>query len=223
MSWRAGEGSFTSESVRRLYFDSILISLKGCIGNVSDRRVQSVERICGIMLIRSTSLLLAVGLFSFVGLGHAQSDAKTDTQSEAKPELITTASLDRLQHILQAMGFEVTREQDGPKADPYLIFRAEGYKVAATAPGPQYFMLLNVFTDQPKDELNLLNEWNLNNNLSRVALDSEKSLYIVTEIVVTGGVTRENIEAQIKEFRDSVARWARLVVEHQKQPTAAVQ
>jgi phosphoribosylanthranilate isomerase len=131
----------------------------------------------------------------------------------AKPEIITNATLDLVQQILQQMGFECTQTRDDHQSEPYLIFRAEGYKVVAAVPSPEIIWLYNVFSD--KLTLENINEWNQNNRFSRASVPSPgKRLLLDTDIVVAGGVTRENIEAQIREFRNSVARWARFVLDH---------
>ena len=155
-----------------------------------------------------TGSVALAGLFCFAALGQ--------DQLAAKPEIITSVTLDSVQRVLQAMGFEVTRPKDNPKSDPYLIFRADGYRVAASVPAPQFIWLETIITEHAT--LETINEWNTNNRFSRVYFNPvEKTPVLETEIVVAGGVTQENIEMQIKEFRDSVARWARFLVDHQEE------
>jgi hypothetical protein len=144
-----------------------------------------------------------------------QSSVKPDSQIAAKPELVTSVTLESFQQIVQGMGFECTRDKDEKgNLESYIIFRAEGYKVAARVPFADYVYLFNIFTDKvPVEDVN---EWNRGNSFSRASLGADKNLYLETEIPIRGGVTRDNIEAQIKTFRDSVVRWARFVIDHQK-------
>jgi hypothetical protein len=117
------------------------------------------------------------------------------------------------------MGFECIRGDKDDKGNPanYFTFRAEGYKVVVQVPAPGHVWLFNVFTDSVRAET--VNEWNRNSSFSRAYVHTDNNLYLDTDIVIHGGVTLENLEAQIKGFRDSVARWARFVIDHQKPVT----
>jgi len=181
-------------------------------------------------MMKPTSTLRCVlaftWLFGFNVLGQEpQTAAKpaNSAQTAAKPEFFTSMTLEKVQGIIAAMGFEVTRDKDNDgKPVSYFVFKAEGYKVGASVPEPDFIWLYNEFTD--KATLETINEWNESNRFSRVYLGSkDKGLYLETEIVVAGGITRENIELQIKQFRDSVARWARFVIDHQQPATPAAQ
>jgi hypothetical protein len=157
-----------------------------------------------------------VSLFGFRILGQEPQPAvkPVESQTANQPQLITSMTVESFQRILQGMGFEATRDKDD-KGQPtgYLMFRAEGYKVGAQVPSPEFIWLYNVFTDTTT--LETINSWNQSNRFSRAYLNtSDKTLCLETEIIVTGGITRENIESQVKEFRDSVARWARFVIDH---------
>jgi len=133
-----------------------------------------------------------------------------------QPELITSVSLESVEKLLQGMGFECTWDKDqSGKLKDYFLFRAEGYKIVVKVPSPGYIWLFNVFTD--KLPLDAVNEWNRTNNFSHAYIDKNQDLYFETDIIVRGGVTRDNVEAQIKEFRDQVAKWARFVVNRVKQ------
>jgi hypothetical protein len=177
-------------------------------------------------MMKPTSTLLCVlafvWLFGFSVLGQEpQSAAKPESQSEEKkPEIITSMTLESFQRMIQGMGFDCTRGKDDKGVpDDYFMFKAEGYDVGAEVPVPSsYLYLFNVFAAQMPPEF--INQWNGNNNFSRAySKPGEKSVYLDTDIIIHGGVTRENIEAQVKEFRDSVARWARFVIDHQIKDT----
>jgi hypothetical protein len=148
-----------------------------------------------------------------LGFGALVQPARS--QSADKPEIISVMPLESFQKLVQGMGFECTRNKDDKgNLEDYFVFRAEGYKVGAKAPSEEYVYLFNVFTD--KVPIDLVNEWNRTHNFSRAYLGNDNLVYLDTEIVIHGGVSRENIESQIKQFRDSVARWARFILEHQK-------
>jgi hypothetical protein len=165
----------------------------------------------------------AVWLFGFSLLGQEpQSAVKPDeSQSAAKPDIIPTMTLDSAQRIIQAMGFEVTRAKDD-KGQPgtYLSFKAEGYIVYAQAPVPDFIWLYNIFSDKATPET--VNAWNANNRFCRAYSGDKGNVYLETEVIVHGGTTRENIEVQIKKFRDSVARWARYLVDHENKEATAL-
>ena len=169
-------------------------------------------------------LVPLVWLFGFTVLGQEPRSAAKPVeaaQAAAKPEIITNMTLEKLQSIIQAMGFEVIRDKDKDgKPDSYISFRAEGYTVGAQVPTSEFIWLYNVFTD--KATLETVNEWNATSRFSRAYSNStDKTVCLETEVIVQGEITLENIESQIKEFRDSVARWARFVIDHIKSVTPA--
>ncbi|MDQ1469353.1 MAG: hypothetical protein QOJ99_833 [Bryobacterales bacterium] len=129
--------------------------------------------------------------------------------------LIRSMTLEDFQKLVQAMGFECNREKDAAgKPESYFIFRAEGYKVVGQVPASTIISLFNIFTDKPSVET--YNEWNKLNRFSRVYLDTDGNSVLEAEINLDGGVTREHIESTVKDFRDSVVRWARFVIDHSK-------
>ncbi|HEY4052666.1 MAG TPA: YbjN domain-containing protein [Terriglobales bacterium] len=163
---------------------------------------------------------LAAGLLSLVFCLSAwgqqsPSTTKPESQTAAKPELITIITLDSIQEIVRAMGFQITHDKDD-KGNPntYFSFRAEGYKVFVQVPDPDFIWLYNAFTGNVTVEN--INEWNADNRFSRAYVSADKILNLDTEIVVKNGVTQQNIEVQIEEFRDSVAKWARFLIDHEK-------
>lgn len=159
-------------------------------------------------------IVIALSLFGLTAWGQSATKPAA-AQPADKPEIITSMTLESFQRLVQGMGFECTRGKDDKgKNEDYFSFRAEGYKVAAQVPSPEYVYLVNVFTD--KIPLELINKWNQANTFSRALAGADNNLYIETEIVVTGGVTRDNIEAQVEAFRESVVRWARFVIDGEK-------
>ena len=179
------------------------------------------------MFLKCLLMLCFAALFCFATFGQeAQSaakpdsppDGKPDSQPTAKPEIITTATLESFQRICQGLGFECTRDKDKDgKLGDFIVFRAEGYKVVASVPSPDYIMVANIFTSRLP--LDVINEWNYNNRFTRAALGTDGNLYLVSEIITGGGVTPENIEEQIWTFRTSLVRWARFVIDHEKPTT----
>jgi hypothetical protein len=114
------------------------------------------------------------------------------------------------------MGFECTRGKDAKgKDDPFFTFRAEGYKVAAFTNDSSYLQLYNGFTDV-SPTLATVNQWNQTNSFSRAYVDKDGNAALESDMILTGGVTRDNIEMFVKTFRDSVARWARFALDHKK-------
>lgn len=152
---------------------------------------------------------------------ESQSAAKPDqSQSAAKPEIITSVTLESVQRIIQALGFDVTRAKDDKgQPDTYLVFKAEGYTVEAQVPAPDFIWLYNIFTD--KATLETINAWNANNRFCRAYSGDKDTVYLETEIIVHGGTTRDNLEAQIKEFRDSIVSWARYLIDHKNKEAIA--
>jgi hypothetical protein len=157
-----------------------------------------------------------------IGIWGQEWRPATKLEPAAKPEIIATATLDSVQQIIQGMGFECAQFTDDAKSEPYLSFRAEGYKFDVGVPTPDSIWIYTIFNHSAT--LQTINEWNQNSRFSRASVaPTGRPLLLDTEIVVAGGVTRENIEMQIKTFRDSVARWARFVLSHQVDPKKSLE
>jgi hypothetical protein len=123
-------------------------------------------------------------------------------------------TLEAFQKIVQEMGFECTRGKDAKgKDETFLTFRAEGYKVAAFVPEPTFLELYNAFSDVASTPA-VVNEWNQTNRFSRAYVDKAGNATIENDLILSGGVTRENVEIFVKTFRDTVSQWARFVIDH---------
>jgi Putative bacterial sensory transduction regulator len=147
--------------------------------------------------------------------GQSPPTPKSEPATAAQPELISSVNLESVQKILQGMGFECVRDRDEKgNLEKFFTFQAAGYKVVVRTPSAGSIWLYNIFTNEVS--LEAINEWNQNNNFNHAYIGKDKKLFFDTDIVVHGGVTRENIEAQIKSFRDALARWARFVIDHSR-------
>lgn len=168
------------------------------------------------MILKSgVSIPLLAALFGGSIFGQVPPAGGAKPQVRPEAEIVSSLTLESFQQIVQGMGFECTRDKDeSGKLQDYFVFRAEGYKVVARVPTNEYAYLFNIFTD--KVPLEVVNKWNQANSFSRASLGTDGNLYLETEIPVGGGATRDNIERQIKTFRDSVTRWARAVLDTEK-------
>ncbi len=143
-----------------------------------------------------------------------ETPAATATETDAT--IITSMTSIEFQEVVQAMGFECTRGKDAKgNDDPFFTFRAEGYKVAAFTNDSSYLQLYNGFTDV-SPTLATVNQWNQTNSFSRAYVDKDGNAALESDMILTGGVTRDNIEMFVKTFRDSVSRWARFALDHKK-------
>jgi hypothetical protein len=153
--------------------------------------------------------------FCFLISASAQQPAPAKTEPKSsKSEIISTVTLQMAQQILEEMGLKCTNYPAEKGVEPYLIFKAEAYPVGVAVPNPYFISMNTSFTDEATPQT--VNEWNSTHRFSRAFITPTKKLFLMKEIIVDGGVTRGNIEAQIGEFRDSVAQWARFVLDHAK-------
>ena len=138
------------------------------------------------------------------------------TTAKAETAIITSMTSFRFEELVQAMGFECTRGKDATGTDDtFFTFRAEGYKVAAFTNDPNYLLLYSAFSDV-RPTLATVNGWNQSNSFSRAYVDKDGNAVLESDIILTGGVTQDNIEMFVKTFRDSVVRWARFALDHKK-------
>ena len=162
------------------------------------------------------AVVLAIPALAMAAAHTAKPGNATDTATKTDTTIITSMTSGAFQQFVQAMGFDCTRGKDeAGKEDPYFTYRAEGYKVGAFVNDPSFVELYNAFTDV-NPTLATVNEWNQNNSLSRAYVDKDGSAVLESDLILSGGVTHENVEMFIKTFRDSVARWARFVQERRK-------
>jgi len=138
-------------------------------------------------------------------------EAPADTTTKTDHTIITSITSQEFQQLVQGMGFECTRGKD----ETFFSFRAEGYKVAALSNDPSYIELYNGFTDV-NPSLATVNEWNQVNSFSRAYVDKDGNAALEADLILTGGVTHENIEMFVKTFRNSVSQWARFALDHKK-------
>lgn len=137
------------------------------------------------------------------------------TASVAAPAIITTMTLESLQTKIQAMGYECTRaKDDSGKNDTYVIFRAQGFKVAGFVPAPNVIELDNVFTDV-HPTLETINQWNRENRFAFAYIGEDGSIILQSSLDLDGGVTHDGFATFINNFRDAVAKWAEFVVAHE--------
>jgi hypothetical protein len=163
------------------------------------------------MLKLILSILLTVNIFCITGVTQAPTKA-----SVAVTEVVNTMTLESLQTRIQAMGFECTRaKDDSGKDDTYLIYRAQGYKVAAFVPAPNIIELDNVFTDV-HPSLETMNQWNRDNRFTVAYIGEDKSVILQSSLDLDGGVTHDGFVAFFNNYRDAVAKWALFVVAHEE-------
>jgi hypothetical protein len=150
------------------------------------------------------------------GQMEKQGGANTgDTATKTDNTIITSLPSASFERLVQAMGFECTRGKDASgKEDSYFTFRAQGYKVAGFTE-ETYIELYNAFTDV-NPTLATVNEWNQTHNITRAYVDKDGSAVLESDLIISGGVTRADVEEFIKTYRDMVAQWARFVIDRKK-------
>jgi hypothetical protein len=164
-------------------------------------------------------IVLACGYSVFAQQAPNPNTQGSATSKAAENALFTSMTLETFQKILQAMGFEVTREadKDGKPSD-YLYFQTEGYRSVATMNDGDV-ALVNVTTG--KVVPSTYNDWNSSLASCCFAFSSPDSdthellSYLATQVSFEGGMTKDGIESRVKHFRDAVAAWKRFLADHQ--------
>ncbi|HTF69710.1 MAG TPA: YbjN domain-containing protein [Edaphobacter sp.] len=148
----------------------------------------------------------------------AQSKGPTASAAAgSSKQLVSTMTLEEFQRRVQSLGFQCERGSTDGKLDSYFTFRAEGRKVAAkmaTAELPELFVY---YTDGAS--LATVNEWNNTHFASTAFVEKDGTAVLENLLVLTGGVSEENVEAFITNFRDSAADYARFILDHAKAKT----
>jgi hypothetical protein len=124
-------------------------------------------------------------------------------------------TLELFQTVVQGMGFECTRGKDANgKDETFFRFRGEGYSVVALVPAPSFVELYAGFSDITLTPA-VANEWNQTNRFSRAYTDKDGNANLEDNLIVSGGVTRDNVEMFVKTFRDTVSRYGRFTLDRE--------
>jgi hypothetical protein len=120
-------------------------------------------------------------------------------------------SLDEFQKIVAGMGFECSRAPNGQA----FTFVAEGYKLAgATLQSDKVLQLFCGF-DDVKPTLDFVNAWNREHLFCRAFVGDEGTSKFCYELDLSGGcATDTNVQEFVKLFRNVVAEYARLCLQH---------
>jgi hypothetical protein len=129
--------------------------------------------------------------------------------------IVTSMTLELFQKVVQGMGFECTRGKDAKgKDETFFKFRAEGYSVVALVPDPTFVELYAGFSDVTLTPA-VVNEWNQMNRFSRAYVDKGGDANLEDDLIISGGVTRDNVEMFVKTFRDTVSRYVRFALDRE--------
>ena len=109
------------------------------------------------------------------------------------------------------MGFETTRGKDAS----FFTFRAEGYNLAGFSNNPSYIQLYNSCNDV-NATLESVNLWNQEHSFTRAYVAKDGAATLESDLIVSGGVTHENIEVCVQTLRNTVAKWARFLLDRKK-------
>lgn len=149
--------------------------------------------------LRLKSLLLPALLLATPAVAHAQ-------------EVLTEISPEAMAKLLTSMGLEVEPvKQEGDSANPALNLELGGYRVVLfLANGNTDAQLFAGFSDA-KVKKDKINEWNQRHRFGRAYIDKDGDPVLESDIDFTGGVTRANIKAWVKIYRDLLVEFAKSV------------
>jgi len=139
--------------------------------------------------------------------------AQTSSDTPAKP-VIASMTLEGFQQRVQALGFSAERGTTEGKPDEYFSFRAQGRKVGGRVTNPQLLQLFVYYTDGAT--LETVNEWNNSHFGCSAFVDKDSNAVLESDLVLTGGVTQENLDSFITNFRDEAEDYARFILDHKK-------
>jgi hypothetical protein len=122
--------------------------------------------------------------------------------------------MEGFQHRVQVLGFQCERGSTDGKLDDYFTFRAEGRKVGGKVASPELIELFVYYSDGAS--LATVNEWNRTHFGGTAFVDADGDAVLESELILTGGVSEENVNAFIINFRDSAGDYARFILDRQK-------
>jgi len=143
-----------------------------------------------------TSFLM---LFLATALCWGQSNA-------AQPEILRSLPPARLRSLLQGMGFEFTEESKDTTS--VFNFQLEGYKVILFDQTTD-LQLYSGFSDTV--DAAKVNKWNQKYRFSRAYVNDNGNPSIESDLDLQGGVTKEHVEAFIRQFRTSLGVYAQFL------------
>lgn len=148
--------------------------------------------------------VLTVFLLALAGATAASATLGDDPE---KPVLIATLDPVTLKPLLEAAAIKVL---DGK--DNLLVLEVSGFKALVMLGNDGTTLQFRAgfaWKDKPRPEkLDLVNKWNAQHRFGRVFLDAKDDPAISLDLDVTGGVSRRNLDEQLKLYRVLVLRFA---------------
>jgi Putative bacterial sensory transduction regulator len=130
-------------------------------------------------------------------------------------QLVSKLTLEEFQRRVQSLGFQCERGNTDGKPDDYFTFKAEGRKVGGKLASPELVELFVYYTDGAS--LATVNEWNNTHFASTAFVDKDGDAVLESELILTGGISEENLDTFITNFRDSATDYARFILDHAKE------
>jgi hypothetical protein len=126
----------------------------------------------------------------------------------APSEILTEVSHAKMRSILQGMGFDFTEKASDDSRT--FSFQLGGYKVVLLNQVKD-MQLYAGYTD--KVDPTKINEWNTNYRFSRAYVNDKGGPSLENDLYFAGGVTKDTIEAFIKQFRTTLTTFIRFLPE----------
>ena len=142
---------------------------------------------------------------------HAQSDS-----TQSNHAVITSMTMEAFQQRVKELGFATESGSTDGKPATFFLFRAEGRKVAGMVINRDAVELLVSFTDGAA--LETVNEWNRTHYGTSAFVDSKGNAELRSDLVLSGGVSQENVDSFILRFRDMASAYARFIIDHKNKP-----
>jgi hypothetical protein len=177
-----------------------MVNSKGQVIGVVSFKLRSSEGLNFAIPISHVVELLNF-LHEPISLAQMRTNVAQINKTQNAPEIVTELSTAKIRTMLKAFGVGFTEQPAANGKMPSFLLQLGTYK-ALLLTEPRNFMLYGGFS--VKVDLATVNAWNQKNRFSRAYLDDSGDPAIESDLEVSGGVTKDAIQAFIKQFETTM-------------------
>lgn len=154
--------------------------------------------------------LLSVSVASIPAYAAPVEKAPPNSERLAADTLIRSITTSQLQKLMTEEGYSTKVDKDGD-----LVWKLDGFNTFVTIAKDQESIQFYVGFDADDDPIPMdrINEWNRGKKYSRTYVTEDGSPYLVLDLDLVGGVSKERVIDFLSTCRVSFSAWMRQIIQ----------